>query len=74
MITAALAGFVMFSLWVGRVPTAAAAALCVLAGGVLLAFGHHHHGGVLVIDVYARRSRFFGWSPALKTAGCVLLL
>ena len=52
----------------------AAALLCVLVGGLLLVFGHHSHGGVLVIDVYARRSRFFEWSPALKTAGCVLLL
>ena len=75
MIVAVLAGFVMFSLCVGTLPTAAAAALlCVLVGGLLLVFGHHSHGGVLVIDVYARRSRFFEWSPALKTAGCVLLL
>ena len=29
---------------------------------------------MLVIDVYARRSRYFAWSPALKTGGCVLLL
>ena len=74
MIVAVLAGFVMFSLCVGPLPTAAAAALCVLVGGILLAFGHHSHGGVLVIDVYARRSRYFAWSPALKTACCVLLL
>lgn len=74
MIVAVLAGFVMFSLCVGTLPTAAAALLCVLVGGLLLVFGHHSHGGVLVIDVYARRSRFFEWSPALKTAGCVLLL
>ena len=51
MIVAVLAGFVMFSLCVGTLPTAAAAALCVLVGGILLAFGHHSHGGVLVIDV-----------------------
>ena len=74
MIVAVLADFVMFSLCVGTLPTAAAALLCVLVGGLLLVFGHHSHGGVLVIDVYARRSRFFEWSPALKTAGCVLLL
>ncbi len=74
MIVAVLAGFVIFSLCVGTLPTAATALLCVLVGGVLLAFGHHSHGGVLVIDVYARRSRYFAWSPALKTAGCVLLL
>ncbi len=74
MIVAVLAGFVMFSLCVGTLPTAAAALLFVLVGGLLLVFGHHSHGGVLVIDVYARRSRFFEWSPALKTAGCVLLL
>ena len=74
MIVAVLAGFVMFSLCVGTLPTAAAALLCVLVGGLLLVFGHRSHGGVLVIDVYARRSRFFEWSPALKTAGCVLLL
>lgn len=74
MIVAVLAGFVMFSLCVGTLPTAAALALCVLVGGVLLVFGRHSHGGVLVIDVYARRSRYFAWSPALKTVGCVLLL
>ena len=74
MIVAVLAGFVIFSLCAGTLPTAAAAALCVLVGGVLLLFGRHSHGGVLVIDVYARRSRYFEWSPALKTAGCVLLL
>ena len=71
---AVLAGFVLFSLFVGTLPTAAALALCVLAGGALAVFGHHSHGGVLVIDVYARRSRYFAWSPALKTGGCVLLL
>ena len=71
---AVLAGFVLFSLFVGTLPTAAALALCVLAGGALAVFGRHSHGGVLVIDVYARRSRYFGWSPALKTGGCVLLL
>ena len=74
MIVAVLAGFVIFSLCAGTLPTAAAAALCVLVGGVLLLFGRHSHGGVLVIDVYARRSRYFAWSPALKTGGCVLLL
>lgn len=74
MIVAVLAGFVMFSLFVGTLPTAATVFLCVLVGGVLLAFGHHSHGGVLAIDIYARRSRYFEWSPALKTAGCVLLL
>ena len=74
MIVAVLAGFVIFSLCAGTLPTAAAAALCVLVGGVFLLFGRHSHGGVLVIDVYARRSRYFEWSPALKTAGCVLLL
>ena len=74
MIVAVLAGVVMFSLCVGTLPTVAAILLCVLVGGVLLAFGHHSHGGVLVIDVYARRSHYFAWSPALKTAGCVLLL
>ena len=74
MIVAVLAGFVIFSLCAGTLPTAAAAALCVLVGGVLLLFGRHSHGGVLVVDVYARRSRYFEWSPALKTAGCVLLL
>ena len=71
---AVLAGFVLFSLFVGTLPTAAVLALCVLAGGALAVFGHHSHGGVLVIYVYARRSRYFGWSPALKTGGCVLLL
>ena len=71
---AVLADFVLFSLFVGTLPTAAALALCVLAGGALAVFGHHSHGGVLVIDVYARRSRYFAWSPALKTGGCVLLL
>ena len=71
---AVLAGFVLFSLFVGTLPTAAALALCVLAGGALAVFGHHSHGGVLVIDVYARLSRYFAWSPALKTGGCVLLL
>ena len=74
VIVAVLAGFVVFSLCVGTLPSAAAVILCVLVGGVLLAFGRHRHGGVLVIDVYARRSRYFEWSPALKTAGCVLLL
>ena len=64
----------MFSLCVGTVPTALAVLLCAGVGGVLAVFGRHHHGGVLVIDVYARRSRYFGWSPALKTAGCALLL
>lgn len=71
---AVLAGFVLFSLFVGTLPTAAVLALCVLAGGALAVFGRHSHGGVLVIDVYARRSRYFAWSPALKTGGCVLLL
>lgn len=71
---AVLAGFVLFSLFVGTLPTAAVLALCALAGGALAVFGHHSHGGVLVIDVYARRSRYFAWSPALKTGGCVLLL
>ena len=74
VIVAVLAAFVIFSLCVGTLPTAVTALLCVLVGGVLLAFGRHSHGGVLVIDVYARRSRYFEWSPALKTAGCVLLL
>ena len=37
MIVAVLAGFVMFSLCVGTLPTAATAALCVLVGGILLA-------------------------------------
>lgn len=74
MVTAVLAAFVLFGLCAGAMPTAAAAALGLLAGIVLLAFGRHSHGGVLVIDIYARRSRYFEWSPALKTAGCVLLL
>ena len=74
MAVAVLAGVVIFSLWVGTVPTALTVLLCAGVGGVLAVFGRHHHGGVLVIDVYARRSRFFGWSPALKTAGCALLL
>lgn len=74
MITSVLAGFVMFSLWVGTLPTAASAALCLLVGVGLAAFGSHSHGGVLVMDIYARRSRYFKWSPALKTVGCVLLL
>lgn len=74
MITGLLAGAVMFSLWCGTLPAAASAALGALAGAGLAVFGRHSHGGVLIIDVYARRSRYFGWSPALKTAGCVLLL
>lgn len=72
VIVAVLAAFVIFSMCVGTLPAAATTLLCVLVGGVLLAFGRHSHGGVLVIDVYARRSRYFEWSPALKTAGCVL--
>ena len=74
MITAVLAAFVIFSLCVGAMPVEAAGALGLLAGGLLLAFGRHSHSGMLVIDIYARRSRYFEWSPALKTAGCVLLL
>lgn len=74
MITAILAALVLFSLCAGAMPAGAAAALGLLAGGALWAFGRHSHGGVLVVDVYARRSRYFPWSPALKTAVCVLLL
>jgi len=74
MTVAVLAAFVIFSLCVGTLPTAATVLFCVLVGGVLLAFGRHSHGGVLVIDAYARRSRYFAWSPALKTVGCMLLL
>lgn len=74
MITGVLTAFVLFSLCAGAMPAPAAAVLGLLAGGALWAFGRHSHGGVLVIDVYARRSRYFAWSPALKTAGCVLLL
>lgn len=74
MITGLLAGAVMFSLWAGTLPVAASAALGALAGVGLAVFGRHSHGGALAADIYARRSRYFGWSPALKTAGCVLLL
>lgn len=74
MITGVLAALVLFGLCAGAMPAGAAAALGVLAGAALWAFGHHSHGGVLVIDVYARRSRYFAWSPALKTAACALLL
>lgn len=74
MIVAVLAGFVIFSLCVGTLPASAAVLLSTAVGGVLLLFGRHRHDGVLVIDIYARRSRFFRWSPALKTAGCILLL
>lgn len=74
MITGILAGVVLWSLWAGTMPAAFSVLLCLLAGGALAVFGRHHHGGVLVIDVYARRSRYFTWSPALKTAGCLGLL
>lgn len=74
MITGGLAAFVIFSLCAGAVPTAVAAALGLLVGVGLWALGRHSHGDVLVIDVYARRSRYFAWSPALKAAGCSLLL
>lgn len=74
MITGILAAAVIFGLCAGAMPTAAAAAAGVLTGAVLAVLGHHSHGGVLVIDIYARRSRYFDWSPALKTGGCVLLL
>lgn len=74
MITAILAAVVLFGLLAGTVPAGTAAALGLLLGAALWAFGRHSHGGVLVIDVYARRSRYFAWSPALKTAVCALLL
>lgn len=74
MITGVLAALVLFGLCAGAMPAGAAAALGILAGAALWIFGRHSHGGVLVIDVYARRSRYFAWSPALKTAACVLLL
>ena len=74
MITGTLTAFVIFSLCVGTVSAPAAAALGVLAGCGLWALGRHSHGAVLAVDVCARRSRYFAWSPALKTAGCVLLL
>lgn len=72
--TGILAVLVLFGLCAGAMPAGAAAALGLLAGTALWAFGRHSHGGVLVIDVYARRSRYFAWSPALKTAVCLLLL
>lgn len=74
MTTGILAGAVLWSLWAGTMPAAFSAPLCLLAGGVLAVFRRHRHGGVLVIDVYARRSHYFAWSPALKTVGCLGLL
>lgn len=70
--TGILAAAVLWSLWAGTVPAAFSASL--LAGGVLAVLGRHRHGGVPAIDVYARRSRYFAWSPGLKTAGCLGLL
>lgn len=74
MISAVLAAFVLFGLCVGTVPAGAAAALGLLSGAALWLFGRRGHGTVLIIDAYARRSRYFSWSPALKTAACMLLL
>ena len=74
MLTAVLAGFVLFSLSFGKVSAAGCALLS--AAGILLflCMGNHEHGGVLVIDVYARQSRFFSWNASLKTGGCMILL
>lgn len=74
MVTAVLAGFVIFCLFAGTLPEALVWLLSIGIGGVLLLFGRHRHGSVLIVDIYARRSRFAPWSPALKTAGCLVLL
>lgn len=73
MLTALLAGLVTWGLLTGSVP----APLPLLAGvalGLLLALGGHDHGMVCTLDALARRSRFVGVHPGVKTVGCAGLL
>ena len=74
MLTADLAGFVLVSLSFGKVSAAGCALLSAAGIFLFLCMGNHEHGGVLVIDVYARQSRFFSWNASLKTGGCMILL
>lgn len=73
MLTALLAALVTWCLLVGAMP----APLPLLAGaalGLVLLLSGHHHGAVQMLDTLARRSRFAGVHPAVKTAGCTGLL
>jgi len=74
MILALLTALVVYCLCVGAVPAAVALTLSAGTGALLFFFGRHEHGGVLVVDVYARRSRFADWNAALKVLGCTALL
>ena len=74
MISALLAGFIFLSLFAGRLPPAMLAAICLLAMIFFLLGRNHHHDNVLIMDVYARRSRLCKENPVCKAAASILLL
>lgn len=75
MLSALLAGLVMFSLFIGRVPQWALALLTCSAFLFFLLLRHDHGmGQVLTMDVLARRSRLANLNPDLKLWGSILLL
>lgn len=74
MIVAVLAGFVLYSVLLGTLPAWGCLAAALGAAAFWAAAGRHTHGGVLMIDVYARRSRFAGWNADVKVWGSFLLI
>lgn len=74
MITALLAGLVLFSLFAGRLSSVWLAAVCLVTAAVFLFAKGHRHDSVLTMDVYARRSRLCRENAALKAAGSLGLL
>lgn len=74
MISALLAGLVFFSLFVGRLSPVWLAVVCLVAAAIFLWIGTHHHNRVLILDVYARRSRLCRENAAFKTVASVVLL
>ena len=76
MTAALLAALVLYSLFAGRLPAFWLGIVCLLSGGILFLLGHHRHDGILVMDLYARRSRLCRENAAFKMAagGGLLIL
>lgn len=75
VITAILTVFVVWSLLAGSITTPWPLVFGIILGICLFFFGRHKHDSeVLIMDVIARKSRFFNVNPDLKVWSCILLL
>lgn len=75
VIAAILTVFVVWSLFTGMLPAPWPLVLGAVLGICLFVFGRHKHSSeMLIMDVIARRSRFFSVNPDLKVWSCMALL